>query len=293
MKQTVRFGSFLKQDMPFFMAMPALVWQIMLFYVPFVLVAFMSITKPGTFSGPQSFTLEHITTFFDPMYLAIILRSWFLALASAIICVLCAYPIAYYIAFTVRRWKKQLLFLFVLPLWLSFLVQVYAWFFVLEKHGLINGLLLKIGLIAQPIQLLNTPFAVFLVMVYCYMPFAVMSIYSSLEKFDIRLFEASADLGSTRWQTFMRVTLPLSASGMRTGFFLVLVPAFGEFVIPVLLSGGKQFYVGSLISHYFLTAYNIHAGAAFTCICGALLLITSALVYLIFKRMFGTIRSDS
>ena len=117
-----------------------------------------------------------------------------MATCNAVLCICCAYPVAYYVAFYVRRFKNHFIFFLILPFWISFLVQIYAWFFVLEKHGLINSLLIKLGVITNPLHLLNTPFAVFLVMTYCYIPFAVMPIHSVLEKFDKRLLEASSDL---------------------------------------------------------------------------------------------------
>ncbi|HSW73857.1 MAG TPA: ABC transporter permease [Candidatus Limnocylindria bacterium] len=288
MKQ--RTPSIINQEMPFFMSVPALVWQVLLFYVPMALMVVLSFTSSS--EQGNFFTLDQYATFADPAYGAIILRSFFLACMSAFVCVLCAYPIAHYLTFTLTRWKTQMLFFLVLPFWISALVQVYAWFFVLEKHGLLNSLLLKLGVIREPLLILNTPWAVFFVMVYCYLPFAIMPIYSTLEKFDKRLLEASADLGATPWQTFFRVTLPLSTPGIRTGFFLVFVPSFGEFVIPTLLGGSKQMYVGSLISHYYLTVRNFHLGSAFTCVSGVVLVVVSLLVYLIFKRLGGATRSQ-
>lgn len=280
------------QETPFFMAMPALAWQLLLFYVPMVLVVVLSFTRTSD-QFSYVFSLEQYATFFESAYGSIILRSFTLACMSACICVLCAYPIAHYLTFTLRRFKTQMLFFFILPFWINALVQVYAWFFVLEKHGLLNSLLLKLGVINDPLIILNTPWAVFIVMIYCYLPFAIMPIYSVLEKFDKRMLEASADLGATPWQTFLRVTLPLSARGIRTGFFLVFVPSFGEFVIPTLLGGAKQMYVGSLISHYYLTIRNFNLGSAFTCVSGLILIAMSLVVYYVFKRLDGVTRGGS
>lgn len=168
------------------------------------------------------------------------------------------------------------------------MVQVYSWFFVLEHNGLLNTILLKLGIIQQPLHLLNNTFAIYLVMVYCYLPFMIMPLYSALEKIDRRVFEAAADLGATQWQTFIRVTVPLSMAGIRTGFFLVFVPSFGELVVPILLGGGKQLFVGPLITQYFLSARNPALGAAFTCISCIMLLIAVGLLYLFFKKYMGT-----
>jgi len=171
-----------------------------------------------------------------------------------------------------------------LPFWTNFLIQLYAWFFLLERNGLVNTFLLRIGLISAPLQLTNNFFAIFLVMFYCYLPFMIMPLYTVLEKLDDTLFEAAADLGSDPWHTFFRITLPLSRSGIRTGFFLVFVPAFSEFVIPALLGGARYMFVGSLISHYFLIARNTFVGAAFTCLVGLVLVGIVIAVSLFFRK---------
>jgi ABC-type spermidine/putrescine transport system permease subunit I len=177
-----------------------------------------------------------------------------------------------------------MLFFLILPFWTNMLVQVYAWFAVLEHQGFLNLLLLKIGLIAEPLTLLNNRFAVYMVMVYYYLPFMILPIYAVLEKLDGSLIEASRDLGATQKQTFMRVILPLSMSGVMTGFFLVFVPAFGEFVIPGLMGGNKLMYVGSLISYYYLVARNEPLGAAFTVVSCLVLIIAALLIYAVFSR---------
>lgn len=282
MKQCGSFYKLFCQELPFVMALPALLWQIIFLYIPLLLMIVYSLTTTAELSL-SSITTAYYTKLINPLYLTIIIRSLLLALGNAVVCVVLAYPVAYYLAFHVTRFKNYFLLFLILPFWISSLVQVYAWFFVLEKHGLINSLLLYGGIISQPLQLLNTIGAVALVLVYSYIPFAIMPIYSSLEKFDKHLLEASADLGATQWQTFVRVTLPLSTLGLRTAFFLVLVPSFGEFIIPTLLSGGKQWYVGSLISYYFSVARNVHEGAAFTWISGIALIMASVSIYLLFR----------
>lgn len=276
-------NKFLSKDFPFFMAMPAVAWQIVFFYIPLCIVFLYSIVKIS--SGVLHVTLEHFAYFMQPLFLSIIAKSLVLALTTSIICLLVAYPIAYCLAVRVTRYKNLFLFFLILPLWTSFMVQVYSWFFILEHDGLINSLLLKLRLIASPLQLLNTTFAVYLVMIYCYLPFMIMPLYSALEKIDKRMFEASADLGSSQWQTFKNVTIPLSLPGIQTGFFLVFVPSFGEFVVPTLLGGGKQLYVGSLITQYFLAARDVHLGSAFTILSGLVLLIAIGILYWFFHRV--------
>lgn len=280
MKSTTYKDAFLK-ELSFFMAIPAVIWQILFFCVPLIFIVVMSlVTTQG------NFTFAYYVSFFKTPYAIILGRSLVLALITSITSVLIAYPIAYHLVFNVTTMRNALLFFLMLPFWTNILVQVYAWFFVLDTYGLLNSLLLKSGLIAAPLHILNTPCALYIVMLYCYLPFMIMPIYTSLEKFDIRLFEASADLGASPWQTFCKVTLPLSAPGIRTGFFLVFVPSFGEFVIPALVAGGKQLYVGSLIAHYFLIMRDNHLGSAFTCIAGLILAVSGVALLYAFKWTF-------
>ncbi len=283
----MRIRAALKRDFPFFMIVPAFLWQALFFYVPLAVIIISGFLKRGDVYWWHRLTLEHYGDFFNSTYGAIILRSCILAVVNATLSVLLAYPVAYYLARMKNRWKNCLIFFLILPFWTNFLVQIYAWFFVLEKYGLINSLLLKSGLIAQPLHLLHTVGAIYLVMLYCYFPFAVMPIYSILEKLDERMLEASYDLGATSWQTLRYIIVPLSWSGMMTGFFLVFIASFGEFVIPALLGGGKQMYVGTLISHFFLAVRNYHAGSAFTTLSVIVLIAMAILFYHIIKRSFS------
>lgn len=277
-------------DFPFFMALPAIIWQVLFFYIPVAIVLVYSFVK--TTHNLVAVTFENYFHFFQPIFLWVILNSLILAFVTAVLCLLVAYPIAYCLAVRVKYFKNILLFLLILPFWTSLMVQVYSWFFILEHNGLINSLLLKLGIITSPIQLLNTPFAVYTVMVYCYLPFMIMPLYTALEKIDKRMFEAAADLGATQWQTFKNITVALSMPGIKTGFFLVFVPSFGEFVVPTLLGGGKQLYVGTLITQYFLFVRNIYLGSAFTILSGLALIMAVGVLYWYFNRnKISTLRS--
>jgi len=270
-----RFREIFQQELPFFIGVPALVWQVLFLYVPICYLVFLSVTKVDV--DGVAFTLGRYAEFFQVPYLRVLLRSLILATGNAVLCVSVGYPIAYYLAVRAHaRSKSLLLMLLMLPFWTNFLVQVYAWFFVFERQGLLNTVLMRLHIIQEPLYILNTTLAIWIIMLYCYLPFAIMPMYAILEKFDVRLLEASYDLGARAWQTFLRITLPLSMSGVMTGFFLVFIPSFGEFVIPGLAGGDKQMFVGSLISHYFLTAGDEYTGATFTCL-GALVLATAAL----------------
>ncbi|MGB8367386.1 MAG: ABC transporter permease [Candidatus Babeliales bacterium] len=258
MKKITAIKSALVRELSFIFSVPAVLWQILFFYLPLFILIYASFH--------QSYLI-----FFDMIFVRIIVRSLLLAGGSALLCLLLAYPVAYFLALKVGRGKNILLFLLTLPFWTNFLIQIFAWFFLLDRNGVINFLLKKIGLISEPLYLLNNQFSIFLVMVYCYLPFMIMPLYSILHKMDVTLLEASMDLGATRWQTFKRITLPLSISGIKTGVLLVFVPAFGEFVIPALVGGSKYMLVGSLITYYFLVARNSRIGSAFTIVSGLIL----------------------
>ena len=259
MKKITAVKSAIISELSFVFSVPAVLWQILFLYIPLVIIIYESLH--------QSYLI-----FFDTIYIRIIIRSLLLAGGSALICLLLAYPVAYFLALKVRRGKNVLLFLLTLPFWTNFLIQVYAWFFLLDRNGVINVFLKAVGLISEPLYLLNNQFSIFLVMVYCYLPFMIMPLYSVLYKMDIMLLEVSMDLGATALQTFRKITLPLSITGIKTGVLLVFVPAFGEFVIPTLVGGSKYMLVGSLISHYFLVVRDSKLGSAFTVLSGMVLL---------------------
>lgn len=273
----------IEQELPFFFSQPALIWQILFFYLPILFVVFISF-KTNDSGLLEGFTLQNYISFFSPAFLYILVRSFFLAFFSSILCLLIGYPVAFYIARKADRWKNLMLFFLMLPFWTNMLVQLYAWFAVLENKGLLNMLLLHLGIISEPLTLLNNTFAVYLVMVYYYLPFMIIPIYAILEKLDEAYIEASRDLGANNVQTFYHVILPLSMSGVMTGFFLVFVPAFGEFVIPGLVGGNKYMYVGTLISYYYLVARNEPLGAAFTVASCMALVLVAFLAYRFFAR---------
>ncbi len=272
-------------EMPFSIGVPAMIWQVLFFYLPLALIAVSSFLKVSLTGDIEGLTLEHIIFFLRPLYLKVIGSSFMLAISNSILCLLIAYPLAYFIAFTGKRFRNILLFLLIVPFWTNFLLHVYAWFFVLEREGFLNNLLTGIGLLQQPILMLNGPIAIMIMMVYYYLPFMVIPLYSSLEKMDVRLIEASLDLGASWVQTFRRVMLPLTKRGLMAGFFLVYIPSFGEFAIPELMGGDKQMFVGSVVSNYILGEETGSLGAAFTLLASILLLLSTLLLYWVIDRL--------
>lgn len=263
--------NFFSYNVSFFWGVVALVWQAIFFYIPLSFLVASSFVAFSSVSHSSYFTLSHYAQLFKPIYAIIFFRSLALAVSTVVITLLIAYPVAYYVAIKVKRWKEVLFALLMLPFWTNFLLLVYAWYFLLENDGLINNVLLNWGIIRKPIYLMNTTFAVYIGMVYCYLPFMLLPLYSTLENFNVQLLEASSDLGATYFQSFRRIVIPLTWPGIKTGAILVFVPAFGEFVVPALLGGDKNMYVGSVITHYFLTIRNASLGSAFTCLSIAVL----------------------
>jgi len=274
-KQSLR--ATIAKEFTFLFSLPALIWPLVFLCVPLATILYLSVVS-GTV---PIISFHKYFQLIDWMHTRIIMRSLILGFGTAVMCLVCAYPIAYFFAIKAGRFKNLFLFLLMIPMWTNFLIQVYGWFFLLEYNGLINTFLLKVGLINEPLYLMNNMVAVFILMIYCYVPFMLMPLYTILEKLNIHLLEASSDLGASPMQTFMRITLPLSMPGIRTGTLLVFVLGFGEFAIPALVGGGKYMMVGSLISYYFLVVRDMGLGAAFTVLSGLVLIFFSFCIYLI------------
>ena len=183
----------------------------------------------------------------DDLYVAAFLHSLEIAAVSTLLALLVGYPMAYGIARAPSSWRNVLFLLVALPFFTSFLLRVYAWIGILKNNGLINNTLMSLGLIDQPIQMLQTDFAVYVGIVYSYLPFMILPLYANLEKMDLTLLEAAADLGCKPWQAFLKVTLPLSLPGIIAGCLLVFIPAVGEFVIPALLGDPGMLMIGKVL----------------------------------------------
>ena len=254
-------------------------WLLAFFLVPILIMLVYSFMPRGIYGGVEpGFTLEHYRRFFDPLYLEILQRTFVWSLACTVICLLLGYPVAYLIARS-RRWRTLLLFLVVLPFWTSFLVRTFAMIFLMRDTGLINNWLMKLGVIAEPMTLLYTPFAVMSGLVYGFLPFMILPIYASLEKLDNSLLEAAEVLGARPAARFRRVTLPLSMPGVVAGSLLVFIPALGSFLTADLLGGAKQVMIGNLVQNQFSSARNWPFGSAASFIVMALVL-AAVMLYL-------------
>jgi putrescine transport system permease protein len=183
----------------------------------------------------------------DDLYFQTYISSVKFAAITTLICLLIAYPFAYFMARSPADKRPALLMLVMLPFWTSFLLRVYAWKMLLADSGVFNNIALGLGLIGEPVKMMNTPFSLVLGMVYTYVPFMILPLYANLVKMDLRLLEAALDLGATPWQAFWRITVPLSKSGIIAGSMLVFIPCVGEFVIPELLGGPQTLMIGRVL----------------------------------------------
>ena len=239
-------------------------WTVMLalFVGPLAIILAYSFLTRGTYGGISlPWTAESYQRLIDPIYLAILWRSFWIAGVSTVFCLLLGFPLALFISRSGKQ-KDLYLSLVMLPFWTSFLVRTYAWMFLLRDTGLINTLLQKLGLIHSPVPLLYNDGAVILGLVYGYLPFMVLPLYATLERLDRNLLEASADLGARPWATLTQVMVPLCAPGIRAGAILVFIPCLGAYLTPDLLGGGKSVMIGNLIQNQFTTARDWPFGSA-------------------------------
>ena len=256
---------------------PGGLWLLAFFLVPILIMFVYSLMPRGIYGGVDlGFTLQHYARFFDPLYLAILQRTFLWSVACTFICLLMGYPVAYLIA-RGGKWKNLLMFLVVLPFWTSFLVRTFAMIFLMRDTGLINTMLLSVGLIDAPLTMLYTPFAVMTGLVYTFLPFMILPIYASLEKLDLSLLEAAEVLGAKPAARFRKVTLPLSMPGVVAGCLLVFIPALGSFITSDLLGGAKQVMIGNLVQNQFSAARNWPFGSAASFIVMALVLVSVTL----------------
>jgi spermidine/putrescine transport system permease protein len=217
---------------------------------------------------------------FNPAYLMIFWRSFVLALATTILCLLIGFPVAYYIALQPISKRNLLIFLVTIPFWTNLLIRTFSWILILRDSGVVNNILIWTGIIDKPITLLYTNGAILIGLVYTYIPFIVLPIYATVEKLDIRLFEAAHDLYANRRQLMRYIILPLTAPGIIAGGILVFVPSLGAFIAPNLLGGGKKLMLGSLIQLQFASSRNWPFGSAVALLLMAVVLI-AMLIYIL------------
>ena len=263
------------------LGLPTVLWLLIFFVLPLVVVvvvSFMSRGRGGVAQMP--FTLMHYERTLG-VFSIILWRSIGLAALTMIVCLLLGYPLAFFISTRRSRLAQQVaLFLVILPFWTNFLIRTYAWRILLGDEGTINSALLSLGLIDEPLRLLNTQFAVLVGLVYGFLPFMVLPIYASVERFNFRYVDAAHDLGANDVRAFMRVVLPLTLPGVLAGCALVFIPSVGAFVTPDLLGGTKGLMIGNLINNQFGGSGNMPLGSALSIVMMGVVML-SLLVYVV------------
>jgi spermidine/putrescine transport system permease protein len=250
------------------------IWMIIFVIAPLLIIIYFSFLKIGPFGQILTeLTLSNYASAFKGSHGIIILRSLYYALLTNIICILIGYPLALWIVTNGGRWKTFLIFMIIIPSWTCYLIRLYALRTMIGNTGLINTTLINIGLISSPIDFLYTPFAVIFGLVYSWIPFMILPIYASLLGLDPSLLEAADDLGANPLVKFFTITLPQTKGGVFAGTILVFIPAFGEWLVPMLLGGAKVMMAGSLVEHYFTTMGNIPAGSAMAAMITAVVLL--------------------
>jgi spermidine/putrescine transport system permease protein len=270
---------------------PGFLLVLALFVVPLSLVVIYSFLTRGTYGGViwtvdfdsyariAGLPNEDQLRDWDFVYIFIFLKTALIAGLTAILALLIGYPAAWFIARQPEKRRFALLLLVTIPFFVNALVRVYAWMLILRADGLFNNILMGLGLISEPLQLIYTPGAIILAMVYQYLPFMVLPLFASVEKLDYRLVEASLDLGATRFATFRRVVIPMTWPGIAAGLVLVFIPAFGNFIAPTLIGGAKSLQVGTLLVQAFLSARDWPFGSAVATVLSIIVL--AALVYMV------------
>lgn len=254
-------------------AYPYFIWSALFIVIPLIIVLFFSFTKE-TSSG-YSFSLENYNRLLSPQYFSVFKRSIWLAFISTIACLIIGYPVAYIISQMKSSSRNLLIMLFILPMWMNFLLRTYAWLPILGKTGIINTLLSKIGV--APIQFLYNDGAVLLGMVYNFLPFMVLPLYTILIKMDKDLINAASDLGANKFKVFIKIILPLSVPGILSGITMVFMPAVSTFVISRLLGGGQYMLVGNLIEQQYTTMGDWNFGSAISIFMMIIILIFMAI----------------
>ncbi|HMB56502.1 MAG TPA: ABC transporter permease subunit [Arenimonas sp.] len=262
-------------------------WMLVFFAIPFFIVLKISFATKATAIPPYTPILEYINDALtlklnlsnyielvnNSLYIEAYLTSLKIAAISTFFCLIIGYPMAYTIARMTPSSRNIAMMLVVLPSWISFLIRIYAWMGILQSNGLLNNFLLAIGLIHEPLRIMNTPLAAYIGIVYAYLPFMILPLYANLVKLDMRLLEAAYDLGAKPWKAFLSITVPMSRSGIIAGCMLVMIPAVGEFVIPELLGGPDTLMIGRLLWSEFFSANNWPMASAVAIVMLVMLLI--------------------
>lgn len=269
---------------------PAVIWYGIFFLAPLINMVVISFGESSGYGGPPAlgFHLDSYRQLLNPLYLKVFGTTLRMAFLGTVACLVVGYPLAYFLATRAGRHKTTLLLLIIVPFWTSFLIRTYAWETILDSDGVLSNILQSFGITHGSLNVLYTPTAIFIGIVYNYLPLMIFPLYVALERLDKRLVEASKDLGAGRIATFWRVTLPLTLPGVVTGGLLVFIPLTGEYLIPAILGGSKNLFMGNLIGEQFQgqgASSDWPFGAALGVTVVVLLLIIVNMYLLAFRRV--------
>jgi spermidine/putrescine transport system permease protein len=264
---------------------PVSFWMLAFVALPLILVVIVSFFKRGLYGEiDYSFTLENYVRMMNPLYFKILWNSVVVSFLTTLICLVLGYPFAYFVARAPQKIRPLLLMFIIVPFWSNSLVRTYAWIVLLRTEGIINTVLLHLGLINQPLKLIYNEIGVLIGLVYTLFPFMVLPLYTSIENLKPALLEAASDLGAVAWKRFIWITLPLTLPGIIAGSILVFIPTLGYFFIPDLMGGSKTMLISNLIKNQFLTARDWPFGSAVSIL---LILITLVLVGIYMRMVKG------
>lgn len=266
--------------------LPAALFLIVFFLLPFFIVVGYSFAERGTYGGViWNLNIENYQRVFDPLYFSTVIRSTWIAGLTTFFTLLLGYPLAYFIATRSEKWRGILLLALIIPFWTNFLIRTYAWLTLLRTNtGLINVTLMSIGIIQEPLPLFGNDFAIVLGLVYGWLPEMVLPCYAAISRLDHSLVEAAQDLYAKNTSVFLRVIWPLTLSGVVGGSILVFIPSLGAFITPALLGGGKSLMIGNIINNQFLAAHDWPFGSALSTIMIVIMLLVTVLYFRMVRK---------
>jgi len=260
---------------------PAVFWLILFFVAPLLIVLVVSFSKRSLLGVVEyEFNLQnYIRVFGEPIYLSILWKSLWLAIVNTVLCLSIAYPFAFYIARQTPARQTLLIFLVMVPFWTNFLIRTYSLIFIVRDTGLLNNILISLGWLDQPLQIMFTQGAVMLGLLYGYLPFAVLPLYASIEQLDYDYIQAAQDLGANSRQVFLRVILPLTMPGVVAASIITFIPTLGAYVTPDLMGGGSTFLIGNLLQQQFMTVRDWPFGSALGIVLGIMVLAATMIYF--------------
>ncbi len=268
-----------KSKLGTYYTLPIALWLIVFFAIPMAIVLAYAFLKKGTYGGVEmELSLASFYIFTDKVFLTTLFKTVYISIMVTIFTVLLSIPTAYYMARS--KYKKELLFLVIIPFWTNFLIRIYAWIAVLGNNGFLNNILLKLGIIDTPLQLLYNTGAVILISVYTSLPFAILPLYAVIEKFDFSLIEAARDLGATNREAFFKIFIPNIKPGIITAVLFTFIPALGSYAVPKLVGGTQATMLGNIIAQHLTVTRNWPLAST---ISAALIIVTSIAILLFMK----------